>query len=187
MRVRARAAASTVILEAAEEVAAERGIEATSITAIAERAGVAIGTLYNYFPDRDALLAALFKLRRAELLPRIAAAIGAKQLPFEERLRAYVVGVAGAFEDYRTFCRVAMSVDQSTIRIKGPKSAVVTVIAATLTDIIRPVAREASKDYARMMVGSIKSVFQARIETGEPLRPAAELIVETFLHGIARR
>ncbi len=84
MRLRAREAASTVILEAAEEVASQRGLEATSTAAIAERAGVAVGTLYNYFPDRDALIAALFKYRRDELIPRIvAAAAETKHLPFE--------------------------------------------------------------------------------------------------------
>ena len=38
---------------------AEVGYEAATMTAIAEHAGASIGTLYQYFPDKDAVLAAL--------------------------------------------------------------------------------------------------------------------------------
>ncbi|MEO8549744.1 MAG: helix-turn-helix domain-containing protein, partial [Kofleriaceae bacterium] len=115
MKQRAREAAATALLEAAEHVAAERGIDQTSIAAIAERAQVAVGTLYNYFPDRESLLAALFKWRRDEMLPRLVAASAAAALEgaFEQRLRLFMLSVARAFDGYRRFCRVAMSADQS--------------------------------------------------------------------------
>jgi len=47
------------LLEAAASVMAEVGYEAATMTAIAERAGASIGTLYQYFPDRDAVVGAL--------------------------------------------------------------------------------------------------------------------------------
>lgn len=55
MKQRAREAAGIALLEAAEHVAAERGIDQTSIAAIAERAQVAVGTLYNYL-DRKSVV-----------------------------------------------------------------------------------------------------------------------------------
>src|SRR5436190_1910232 len=137
MRQRAREAAATAILEAAEEVAAARGLEATSTAAIAERAGIAVGTLYNYFPDREALIAALFKLRRDALLPRlVAAAEAAAHLPFEERLRAYLAGAARTFDEFRPFCRVAISAE-GALRTK-PRSAVLATMAEALAEILRP-------------------------------------------------
>src|SRR5258708_31841270 len=58
-------------------------------TLFRSHAGVAVGTLYNYFPDRDALLVALFQMRRAQLIPQIEAlAEAARTLPFDRRLRA---------------------------------------------------------------------------------------------------
>lgn len=45
-----------VILEAAEQLLRERGIKAVTTRQVALRAGVAIGTLYEYFPNRDAIL-----------------------------------------------------------------------------------------------------------------------------------
>ena len=47
------------ILEAAAHVFEERGPTAATTDAIAERAGVSIGSLYQYFPSKDALLATL--------------------------------------------------------------------------------------------------------------------------------
>jgi len=47
------------LLEAASSVMAEVGYQAATMTAIAERAGASIGTLYQYYPDKDAVLDAL--------------------------------------------------------------------------------------------------------------------------------
>ncbi|GAB4528270.1 MAG: TetR/AcrR family transcriptional regulator [Anaerolineae bacterium] len=47
------------ILDAADGLFAQHGIEAVSTNHIAEAAGVAIGSLYQFFPDRDAVLRAL--------------------------------------------------------------------------------------------------------------------------------
>jgi len=43
-------------MDAAIAVFRERGYEGTTIPAIAERAGIAQGTLYNYFPSKEKLL-----------------------------------------------------------------------------------------------------------------------------------
>src|SRR4051812_10699381 len=47
------------VLAAAREAFAEGG-EATALEEIARRAGVGIGTLYRHFPNRQALLEALY-------------------------------------------------------------------------------------------------------------------------------
>src|SRR6202451_4437811 len=47
-------------LVAAAELFAEIGYEATTMTAIAERSGSGIGTLYHYFPDKQSMAFALF-------------------------------------------------------------------------------------------------------------------------------
>jgi AcrR family transcriptional regulator len=46
------------IVEAAAQVLERDGAAAFSTGAVAERAGVSIGTLYQYFPDKQAILAA---------------------------------------------------------------------------------------------------------------------------------
>jgi AcrR family transcriptional regulator len=55
----ARAARSEEILDAARRVFAERGFKGTTIADIAEAAGIALGTIYLYFPSKDDVFAAL--------------------------------------------------------------------------------------------------------------------------------
>jgi AcrR family transcriptional regulator len=56
------------ILKAAAQVFTRRGYAGTTTNHIAERAGVSIGSLYEYFPSKDALLVALMEshLREGE-------------------------------------------------------------------------------------------------------------------------
>jgi AcrR family transcriptional regulator len=67
-----RRAAVTVeaILEAAARILETQGLEGYTTNAVAERAGVSIGSLYQYFPHRDALTAALIEQETAVLIAR---------------------------------------------------------------------------------------------------------------------
>lgn len=47
------------LLDLAREIAAEQGSEALNIRALAKRAGVASGTVYNYFESKDDILLAI--------------------------------------------------------------------------------------------------------------------------------
>jgi AcrR family transcriptional regulator len=54
------------LLEVAVELFAERGDD-VSLNAVAQRAGVGIGTLYRHFPDRDALIEEAYRAEVAHL------------------------------------------------------------------------------------------------------------------------
>lgn len=47
------------LLDAAAEVIAEVGVEATTTNAIADRADASVGSLYHFFPNKDAIIRAL--------------------------------------------------------------------------------------------------------------------------------
>ncbi len=49
----------TDILDACEKVLAQEGYEKTSTNKVAQKAGVSIGSLYQYYPNKEALIAAL--------------------------------------------------------------------------------------------------------------------------------
>ncbi|EOD64051.1 TetR/AcrR family transcriptional regulator [Amycolatopsis vancoresmycina] len=50
------------VLAAADRVLAEAGVEALTTTRVAAEAGVSVGALYQYLPDRDAITEALAEL-----------------------------------------------------------------------------------------------------------------------------
>ena len=54
------------IVEAASQILERRGPEALNTNAVAERAGVSIGTLYQYFADKRALLIAAARRELAD-------------------------------------------------------------------------------------------------------------------------
>lgn len=97
------------ILGAAEEVFAEEGLHAARMGEIASRAGVAVGTLYNHFKDREALLAGLLAARRLELLARMDAALRtARDQPFRDRLRALFLVMLSHVEGHQKFLSILM-------------------------------------------------------------------------------
>jgi AcrR family transcriptional regulator len=57
--VRRLAARHAAIIAAAREAASEGGMAAVQIAAVAQRAGIAAGTVYRYFPGKTDLVAAL--------------------------------------------------------------------------------------------------------------------------------
>lgn len=74
------------ILEASRELIRETGIMATSMSAIAKRAGIAIGSLYQYFPSKGALVRRLFKDRLDEFYVLTLEAARAVDSPRQARL-----------------------------------------------------------------------------------------------------
>ena len=56
-----------VILQASLELLARGGLEGFTTNAVAKRAGVSVGSLYQYFPNKDAILATLVREMRTSM------------------------------------------------------------------------------------------------------------------------
>ena len=78
------------IAQAAGELCAEVGADAVTMEGIAARAGTSIGSLYQFFPNRDALLAAVAERYVADLDALLAAGElpDATALPLEQLVEA---------------------------------------------------------------------------------------------------
>jgi AcrR family transcriptional regulator len=88
----------SAILEGAAQVLEAGGLAAFTTNAVAERAGVSIGTLYQYFADKQALLRALAEREMATTVAAVATALrGDSQAGPEERVRAMVRAMVNAF------------------------------------------------------------------------------------------
>ncbi len=84
-------------LEATAQILAREGPAAASTNAIAARAGVSIGSLYQYFPDRDALIAELSRRHVAAMQAAVTAAIsGVEDQPLEVAIRQLMGALVAA-------------------------------------------------------------------------------------------
>jgi AcrR family transcriptional regulator len=89
------------IVAAAAGLFATRGFDGTSMNAIAKESGLTIGSLYQYFPSRDAIIDAVaeqylrtWREQKAEFVVRVASATLA------EYFRAGVTGMFDLFSRY---------------------------------------------------------------------------------------
>jgi TetR/AcrR family transcriptional regulator, repressor of fatR-cypB operon len=62
---------SEAILRAALDLFVERGFHGTSVPSVAEKAGVATGTIYHYFANKEALVNALFRSLKQKIIDRV--------------------------------------------------------------------------------------------------------------------
>src|SRR6266550_760079 len=85
------------LIEAVLELVMEDGADAVTVGAVAQRADVALRTVYNHFPSREALLEAALDLIIGEIEAALAAA-GIEDGPPDERIRRFVAAAFGAFD-----------------------------------------------------------------------------------------
>jgi AcrR family transcriptional regulator len=117
LRERFRAETREAILSAAEVALAEHGARGTKMEVIASAAGIAVGTLYNYFDDRQELIEALLELRRRELLERLDGALeSSRGLPFEGQLEAFLGAALLHFQAHRAFIALLVHDELSSDR-----------------------------------------------------------------------
>jgi AcrR family transcriptional regulator len=133
-----RAAARERILAAALEQVAEGGYASAGVQRVAERAGVAVGTVYRHFPSKGELFAEVFSRASERELAIVAAATTADGRSARERC------AAGA----EAFCRRALA---------GP------VLA--YAQIAEPVDPAVESERLRLRRG-YRDVFMAALEDG---------------------
>lgn len=164
--------------------------------AIARRAGVAVGTIYNHYRSREGLLQALFQARRRELFLCLEesrrATAGA---PFMAQLTGFVVGVLDLFEAHRPFVRIAVETEHLRARFRSGHSSAdsrpsVQQIQATAERIVKAgieegaLRPEGAALYPAILTRIILGVLaDGSREGGAPLPSRAGLVIEMFLHG----
>lgn len=85
------------------EVLLRKAPEKASIRALARRSGVAVGTIYNYFPDKESLVNAAFEKQWLDIVQRAEKAI----LSAPTRRRALINSVDSIYRDVEAMHRVA--------------------------------------------------------------------------------
>jgi AcrR family transcriptional regulator len=190
LRMRVREATCDAITEAAEEVFGAQGLRGAHVGQIAARAGVSIGTLYNHFADRDALLAALIRRRTDELLERLDDALLRDEgRPFRDQLGAFVGALFEHVQAHHRF--FSLLIEQGSGK---PKEAMADVLRRVEELVKRGVRSRALRArgadlYPALLMGMVRGL----LVHGFAHRPAAsptahvEALVDLFLDGAGSR
>jgi AcrR family transcriptional regulator len=100
------------LLQAAEQVLEERGLEGASIPEIASRAGVAPASIYRRFSDKEGLLRAVFDRFFQEAATVNAAALQPEQwrsVSFEKAVAALVAGMVAGYSQRTGLLRAVIT------------------------------------------------------------------------------
>ncbi len=201
-RDEARALFRNAVLDAAEIVFAERGFHGARIQDIAERARIAVGTVYNHFADKDEVLSALLDERTEGLLACIQAGVLEGHAPrgFRARLEARVAGMLAYVAEHRAFFAIAnehglfagaaapsaRSSARSVKRMETFRAG----FRAIVEDGIASGDLEAfdADTLARFLGGTMRAfVLSSLADSGNDVREQAAMLIDLFLHGAAKR
>lgn len=190
------AAYQTAILDAAERVFTDAGFELAKMEDIARAAGVAKGTLYNYFPSKEAIFSALAERGRSRLLEAVDPAIA--RAPVEARPRAFVQGLLEYIEQGARMALVYMHATglsmNSALDPSAPEGR--QSLTARLRESLRPsyeagrLRTDLSLDCLTVLLGGmIGAAVQDFLERGEQsgLTDMTDSILAVFFDGAGAR
>lgn len=93
---RSRATVNALI-EATARILVKEGFDKAGTNRIAETAGVSVGSLYQYFPNKEALVTAVAERHSEELMQVVRVALAeAASLPLEQAVRSLVIAAMDA-------------------------------------------------------------------------------------------
>ena len=143
------------ILEAAAQVLEAGGLAAFTTNAVAERAGVSIGTLYQYFADKDAVLRALAEHELKTTLASVAKAMtDDHSAQPEQRVRAIVRAIVHAFRGRQ---RARKAVVQAMFNQSGGAALQGPITAFIAENALKTLSEEQTFVLSRALLGAIRS------------------------------
>jgi len=133
-------ASRTRILDAATEIASERGYEGTSIALVSAKCGLPASSIYWHFKDKDDLIAAVIERSFARWL-------SAWEMPAEgiaqERLVSMVMQIAKALLDSPDFLRLGLMLALERRPVEPRARAMFLAVRNRAFDTLKPAIREA--------------------------------------------
>jgi AcrR family transcriptional regulator len=187
LRDRLKQSVREEILAAAERIFSRDGLTTARMDAIAKEAGVAVGTLYNHFTDREELIRSLNESHRKQLLERVDQEV-AKASPGAEEIEAVVRTVLEHLELHAPFQRILMESEQ--YGISGIKSLMEELYERTQSVMKRIIKRgelrlDDAEHWPTLLFGMVRGVMIRRMKHGVALDPAhvAKVVSRAFYEG----
>ncbi|MET1755211.1 TetR/AcrR family transcriptional regulator [Novosphingobium sp. RD2P27] len=184
-----------LILEAAMQLLEKGGMPLLTTNAVARTAGVSVGTLYQYFANKDAILDALADREIAALSERVLRVIAdPAEMPHAERVSRIVRAVTALFGQRRRVQRIVLehSLSRAGTRL-GPL--IQATVGRLTSDEHSPAGVSLSEAEAFVLTNAFVGVMRAMIMRSEDDSPAdreieealARLITVFAEHGLVAR
>jgi AcrR family transcriptional regulator len=122
------------ILDAAEAVFGEMGVESATTNAIAERAGASVGSMYHFFPNKAAILEALAERYSATVRAMVREGLRADDPTLE--LRVMFTQMVRSFEQMNDLHPGYLAVCRATDTMSGGKSQIALQMEAALENMV---------------------------------------------------
>jgi TetR/AcrR family fatty acid metabolism transcriptional regulator len=185
------------ILRAAIRVFARKGFYSTRVSEIAKAAGVADGTIYLYFKNKDDVLISIFQDRITKLLEVLGAAI-AEQKSFEQKVQAIVEVQLGLLGDSRELAEViTVNLRQSSRLLKQYGAPLFGRYLETLASVFEEGQAQglvrsdlSPRVLARALWGSLDAIALGWALGGgddNTLKRGGQQVIATFLDGVRAR
>lgn len=191
LRDRLKEETASAILAAAEATIGEAGLHGARIELIAAHAGVSVGTIYNHFKDRTALVQALFDSRGARLREMLQSALEAAHgHPLRVQVRALLwATVEHGLAHQRLFASL-LHENHGPARIRPPE-----VTRAALADCSAAVIERASAAgelredpqgvFSEALIALARQAFANAVD-GRGNEAEVDALTELFVRGVAR-
>jgi AcrR family transcriptional regulator len=169
-----------LILEAAIRLLDKGGLAMLTTNAVADTAGVSIGTLYQYFPNKEAILEALADREMAELSARVLAVLQDQSVTSpRDRISRILHAVTSGYGERQRVQRLVM--EASLARGATRVAPLIERILALLTSENRPPnAASMTEAEAFVLTNAFVGIFRAMIMRPDPSVPAQEQIDEAM-------
>ncbi len=181
------------ILEATAQILAEEGSERLTTNYLARKAGFSVGTIYQYFPNREAIILALIERQRGEIERRVQVVLAERaDGSAEARIGCIIGALHQAFNVHRMPERRLI---QSLLRLAAaqglpnPPDTVARAIHAIWVEAGDDRARPPSESEVFVLTQAVFETLRQATLQGSPLLGTAEFeaailrLVLGFLRG----
>jgi AcrR family transcriptional regulator len=165
------------IMDALAELTAEQGYEATKISDIVKRAGVARKTLYDNFEGKEEVFLAAFDAARDEVLRRVEEAGSDSDEDWQDRVEAGLAAFLGFVAEQPTLARMCMieALSATPATTKRYEDSLETFVELTRQTLPRD--ERLPDTIAETLVGGVAWIVYQQIRRGEAER-AEDLLPE---------
>jgi TetR/AcrR family fatty acid metabolism transcriptional regulator len=181
------------ILEAAVVVFAERGFFQSTVSQIAKQAGVADGTIYLYFKNKDDILVQFYEYKTSQVFHRFREAVN-QSTSAEQKLRSLVYT---HLEEFQKDINMAIVYQAETHQHQRLAQDIIKEMSKMYRDILTEVLELGQQEghfrrnlyvglVMRLITGAVNEVINAWIHAGGSydMISMADPLVDLFIKGI---